>query len=100
MKLYAISGVEKMSVAQILTDLGYKDTVLFSNPDYESAFIGLSDDDRAVYDYDLMVEYIMTTQDIPEDQAVEFIDYNTIRALPYTKNAPVVLYPINVEEIV
>jgi len=27
-----------------------------------------------------------------EEEAMEFIDYNTIRALPYYESAPIILY--------
>lgn len=29
------------------------------------------------------------------EDAVEFIEYNTIRSLPYVKQAPVVMYPLH-----
>ena len=28
------------------------------------------------------------------EDAVEFIDYNTIRALPYFTNSPIIMYPL------
>ena len=60
---------------------------------YDSALIGVSHDDRAIYDYDLMVEWLMEDQGFTEEEAVEWIDYNTIRALPYMgADGPIVLY--------
>ena len=48
-----------MTLRERLEEEGYEDIVLFENYDYESAFIGVSYDRRAVYDYDLMVKYLV-----------------------------------------
>ena len=66
--------------------------VLFESPSYDDAFIGLTLDNRAVYDYDKMIECLMKEDDISYEEAIEFIDYNTIRARPYIgEKAPVVI---------
>ena len=66
--------------------------VLFEFPSYDDAFIGLTLDNRAVYDYDKMVECLMKEDDISYEEAIEFIDYNTIRSLSYIgEKAPVVI---------
>lgn len=57
--------------------------MIFDNPSYDTAIIGLSTNFEVVYDYDLMVEYLMKTDEFTVDDAIEFIEYNTIRALPY-----------------
>lgn len=80
----------------MLEDYDYDDVVIFSNPDYASAFVGVSEDNRAVYDFDKMVEYLVEKDGLTDIEAIEFIEYNTIRALPYFgENAPIVLYPIS-----
>lgn len=72
---------------------GYEDTMLFDNFDYGSAFIGLTHDGRAVYDFDLMVEWLKNNEGWSEIEAVEWIETNTERALPYAgEKAPVILY--------
>ena len=43
---------------QIIIDNGYEEVVLFENYDYSTAFIGISNDNKAIYDYDLMIEYL------------------------------------------
>ena len=77
-------------IKELLSDLGYGEILLFEDPCYDTAFVGISEDDRAVYDYDLMVEYLMKEDGMDMDEAIEFIDYNTIRALPYYNNHPIV----------
>lgn len=82
-------------IKDYICEQGYEDTVVFDNPAFATAFIGLSSDGRAVYDYEKMVESLMEEDGIDYVDAVEFIDYNTIRSLPYWYDrAPIVVYPI------
>lgn len=78
----------------LLVELGYEDSTIFDAPDYDAAIIGTDENSRVVYDYDKMVECLMEEDGIDYEEAVEFIDYNTIRALPYFPNAPIVLHRI------
>ena len=78
-----------------LCDRDYEDTVVMENPDYLSAIVGISDDGRLIYDYEKMVEYLMTTDGMDYEEACEFIDFNTIGALPYmSEKRPVILNKI------
>lgn len=83
---------------ELVHDLGYDDAQLFDSClgfDYADAFIGMSDDGRAVYSYDKMVEHIIEKEGWSYEEAVEWIEYNTIRALPYAgPNAPIVVYDV------
>lgn len=48
-----------------------------------------------MYDFDKMVAWLIETQGMTQDQAVEWIEYNTIRALPYFgPDAPVIMYSL------
>ena len=79
---------------QLITDLGYEDVTVFENYDYADAFIGMSDDGRAVYSYDKMIEWLMDNENLSYEDSVEWIDYNTIRALPYYPDGPIVVYDV------
>lgn len=83
-----------MTAAERLSDLGYEDVVIFENPSYDDALIGVSEDGRAVYDYGLMVDWLYQKEGMRMDEAVEFVEYNTIRALPYFKSAPIIMYSV------
>ena len=83
-----------MENRQQLWDMGYEDAVVFENPDYDSAIIGVSTDGRAVYSYNLMIEHLVMTDGMSVEDAAEFIDFNTIRALDYIENAPIVVYDL------
>lgn len=67
--------------------------ILFESPSYDEAFVGLTMDDRAVYDYDKMVECLITEDNMTYEEAAEFIDYNTVRSLPYVGDkGPVIIH--------
>ncbi len=82
-------------IKQLLCDRGMEESIVFENPDYVTAIIGVSEDERVIYDFDKMVEYLMKTDDMSYEDACEFIDFNTIRALPYMgEKAPIVMNSI------
>jgi hypothetical protein len=79
---------------QILEDNGYdaEDIVLLKDESYDSALIAVTDDFRAVYSYDKMVEWYMNKNGCSAEEAIEWIDYNTLRAIPYAgARAPIVV---------
>ena len=80
---------------EYLCDRGYEETIVFDNPSYVTAAIGTEESSgRVIYDYEKMVEFLMETDGMTYEDAAEFIDYNTIRAIPYMgMSAPIVLYP-------
>ena len=80
-----------MTNRDILNDMGYEHVVIFNNPDYDDAIIGVSHDDRVVYDYDKMVEHLVTKENMSEEEAADFISYDTMRALPYAGDCPPII---------
>jgi len=92
-----------------------ENAVVFDSPAFDNSIIGIDViSDAVVYSYDLMVkelasEYIVDEKYIEqfkgemsddefeaqcETDAMEFIDYNTLRALPYVANDPECIAPI------
>ena len=70
-----------------------EDAILFDNMSYDGSIIGVTTDGRVVYDFDKMVEELMQDEEWSYEDAVEWIDYNTIRALPYIgPNGPIIMY--------
>lgn len=84
-----------MTNAEKLLSFGYDmdDIVTFVNPSFEGALIGVTTDDRAIYDFDLMAESFMKEKRCTKEEAVEWIEDNTIQALPFIENAPIIMYP-------
>lgn len=75
-------------IVAYIEDSGYESVTIFSNPTYETAFIGMSNDDRAVYDYDKMVEFLIQNgMDINE--ATDFISFNDSFR---DSDTPIILY--------
>jgi hypothetical protein len=78
-----------------LLEAGYEDVVILKDYSYDDALIGVTEDNRAVYDYELMIEWLCEKENMSYEDAAEWIDYNTIRALPYFgEAAPIIIYRI------
>lgn len=84
-----------MSVNLQLRDELPEDAIVFDNMSYDGSIVGVTTDGRVVYSYDKMVEELMQDEEWSYEDAVEWIDYNTIRALPYAgPNGPIIMYNI------
>ena len=85
----------KKEFKDILCEQGYEDAVVFENPDYLGAIIGVSDDGRVIYDYERMALCLMETDGMDNEEAMEFINFNTLGALPYMGDKrPIILNKI------
>ena len=72
-----------------------EDAIVFDNMSYDNSIVGVTTDGRVVYDYDKMIEELMSEEEWSYEEAADWIDYNTIRSLPYAgENAPIIMYPI------
>ena len=80
----------KEEIRDILCDMGYEDAILFDNPDYDDAIVGITYEGRVIYDFDLMVQCLVD-QGMTELEAIEWIEYNTIRAIPYAGDNPPII---------
>ena len=84
-----------MTAEEKLIDQGYEDVVILQDYSYDDALIGVTEDGRAVYDFEKMVSWLMRTEGWTQDEAIEWIEYNTIRALDYAgPKAPIIMHPI------
>lgn len=79
-----------MSVVDKILDMGYEDVIIFEDPSYDSAFIGVTNSNQAVYDYEKMVEYLMDVDDMTYEEAADFISYNS--SYYYGEGYPIILY--------
>ena len=74
-----------------VSENGNDDSLVFENPNYESAFIGVSSCGKAIYDHELMIEYLVTNEKMNYEEAADFVSYSTLRSLGYYENSPIVL---------
>lgn len=92
------------TIRDALCDMGHEDAVIFDGPDYDDAIVGVTDEGQVVYDYDAMVQSLMKQDGISMEEAIDFIEYNTIRALEYMNVAdargkpPIVMNRLNLED--
>lgn len=71
------------------------ESVIFDNPSFDDSIIGISAVDNAIiYDKQKMIRELMLDDNCSEEEAIEFIEYNTERAIPYSSSEgvpPVIL---------
>ena len=84
-----------MTAEERILNSGYEDVTYLTNYSYDDALVGISYDNRAIYDFNKMVEWLMHVEHFTETEAIEWIEYNTIRALPYMgPGAPIIMYSL------
>lgn len=68
-----------------------EEALVFDNASYDNSIIGISTDGRVVYSFEKMIKEFMSDENVSEMEAIEWIEYNTIRALSYMgDNAPII----------
>lgn len=60
-----------------------KSTIVLENPNYVTAILGYTSDGSLVYDYELMIEFLVNNENMTSEEAEDFLNYNTLRAIPY-----------------
>lgn len=83
---------DQKTAEEILREHGCENAPHFTSCDYATAIIGVTFDGRVIYDYELMIEYLMSWQGFCEyEDCVDWIDYNVLRTLPYMGDkAPII----------
>ena len=68
------------------------DVLMLDNHAYDRSIVGITVDGKLVYDYEKMVEEFMDDEGCDELEALEWLEYNTMRALPYMgERRPIIL---------
>lgn len=80
------------TASEILVDSGYEDVIIFSEPSYDTALIGVTIDNEAVYDYEKMVEYLVQQDGMSYEEATDFISYNS--SYRQGDGYPIIMYPL------
>lgn len=69
--------------------------VFFSDYSFEDALVGISEDNRAIYEYDKMINYLIQNEGFTNDEATEWIECNTIPSLSYLgPGAPIIMHSL------
>ena len=81
---------ERTSRDKLLNE-GYEDVIIFENPSYDEALIGVTyNTNQAVYDYELMIEHLMNVDNMTYEEAADFISYNC--SFSYGSEYPLILF--------
>ena len=77
----------------MVEDQGIEEEVLIlDNHAYDKSIIGITEDGRLIYDFEKMIQEFMEDEDCDETEAIEWLEYNTMRALPYMgERAPIII---------
>ena len=68
---------------------------MFENSGFVDAIVGFdAHHKKVVYDYEKMIECLMNEDGMTDEEAIEFLDYNTLRTVPYMENPPIIIMPI------
>ena len=87
--------MELEEIKQILIDRDFVGGTIFENPSYCTAFLGVTDKGQLVYSYEKMIEFLVKEDNMTEEEAIEFIDYNTLRTIPYMGPLhPIIVYDL------
>ena len=67
--------------------------IILEVDEFANGFIGLSIDNRAIYSYTRLVDSLSRANKWSTDDAIEWLEYNTIRSLPYMgAKAPIIVH--------
>lgn len=72
---------------------GFEDVIIFDNPSYDDALIGVTSDNRAVYDYDKMIEWLVANKNMDYEEASDFINWND--SFYYGEGYPLIIFSFN-----
>lgn len=67
-------------------------TVLLDNSAFDNSIIGITENGRLIYSYDKMVIEYAEDNNCDLLDAMEWVNYNTLRSLPYAgEKAPIII---------
>ena len=79
-----------MTARERIENEGFEDVIIFENPSYDDALIGVTKDNRAVYDYDKMIEWLVTNENMDYESAADFICWND--SFYYGEGYPLIIF--------
>lgn len=91
--------MDNNELKDMIADLVFDDEelnqiIVLEGDEFADGAVGLTDDNRLVYSYERLVESLAKVYGSEED-AVEWLEYNTIRSLPYMSsygNIPLIIH--------
>ena len=76
-------------------------TVFLDGPEFDGGIVGITHDGRLVYSYAKLAAALAEANGWTAEDAVDWIEFNTMRTLPYIGgDAPVVMYDLDPDDFV
>ena len=70
-----------------------EDVLILDNHAFDRSIIGITEDGRLIYDFEKMIEEFAEDEECDQTEALEWLEYNTLRALPYMgERAPIIMF--------
>ena len=88
----------RKALKEYLADTYGKGMLMLDGPEFDGGIIGVSDGGRLVYSYGKLVDALAEANGWSREDAVDWVEFNTLRSLPYYGNAPVVVYDLDVDD--
>lgn len=93
-----MSEINTEKIYDNLVELSEGKAIIFTYPSYDTALVGVGEvrdktgqaKYHAIYDYQLMVQWVIEHFKICRVDAIEYIDYNTLGTS--AENYPIILY--------
>lgn len=82
------------TVDEKLSENGFDGVVIFTEPDFASALIGVTSEGRAVYDSARMLEYLRTEKNVTDDAAVDWVHHIMQKLAAAGSGAPIIMHPL------
>ena len=85
-----------MSVNESVRGVLPEGSIIFDNIAFDNSIIGVTHDGRVAYDLNRMIQELCREENMTTTEALEWIEYNTIRMIPYLKpeKSPVIIYSL------
>lgn len=84
-----------MTAAEKVQNSGFEDVVLFDQPSFDDALVGITLDGRAVYDFEKMVVWLVEYQGMTVEEATEWLERNTAEACHrFGSLGPIIIHPV------
>lgn len=81
----------RAAIDAAVDDMGEEETLLFTNHSYDDSIVGITDDGHVVYDLSKMVQEYSKDEKCSEEEALEWIEYNTLRAFSGRGKMPIII---------
>lgn len=92
-------NARRKALDEFLSETYGDDVVHFDGPEFDGGIVGVTTDGRLVYSYEKLVESLAEANRWSREDAIDWVEFNTIRSLPYIQGrAPVVMNDLDVSE--